>query len=287
MEKVGRVVAAVDVSGISPVVVDVAQRAAKKLGTGVLLVNVVEPILDEEGDRSYLLPSLRRMAEETQKGLEADFMRFAEGLTLPPLGVERQCVILTGRAHTEILHQVRLSDAPLLVIGAPSTHALAATTFGRLLRRSPAPVLVARKPVEEYRRVLVGFDLSPHSRSALTLAAKLAAPDAVFRLVNVLPKTFGPRLFESFEDVRARAEAEMREAAGALLPGREVLCAAVAGTPRSELVSQASEFGADLVAAGVSGKSSMAEVFLGSVAEGVAKNARCDALIFSAGRGGQ
>lgn len=284
MDSPGRIVAAVDVSGISPVVVGASQRAARSLGVDVRVVNVVEPILEEGEEKSYLLPALRRMAEETQAGLEADFKRFSEGLTPPPEGVRREFTLLKGRAHTEILHQVRLLDAPLLVVGAPSASALSATTFGRLLRRSPVPILVARKPVKAYSRVLVGFDLSPLSKKALLLSARLAAPDASFCLVNVIPKTFGPRLFESFDELRTRAEEAMREEADRLLPDRQIDCAALSGAARNELVSEAAKSGADLVAVGISANHSLTDVFLGSVAEAVARNAGCDVLVFSTGR---
>lgn len=283
MAPTAKIVAAIDLSEVSQAVVKAAERFAKKLGCGVRVLYVVEP-MDEDDDGGLLLPVLRKMAEETRAELEKEFADFISGLP-EPADVEREAVLAHGRAYSEILHHARSVEAPLVVIGAPRPSALSATTYGRLLRRSPVPVLLVRRGAGQgYRNVGVAVDFSQPSLGALSLAGRLAEPDAGFSLINVIPTLSKARLLESLGksiDVRAN---ELKKIADAHIPGRKVAMETLTGIARSELVEWAKKSHADLVAVGVSATSDIANIFLGSVAESVSKNAPCDVLVYASGR---
>lgn len=286
MATTGRIVAAIDLSPLSRAVVALAERLAARRGCGVSAVYVVEPVADSE-DRAILLPMLRRLIDDTERQMEKAYNAFVEALPPPPPGVDRACHLAKGKVHSEIIRAARVADAPLVVLGAPPPSALSATVFGRILRRTPVPALVVRKPPQTgYRKVVVGIDFSPLSEGALTSAAQIAEADAEITLVNVLPRLSGDRLFTGAEEAFERRRAQLRELAERLLPGRKVDVEVLTGFARSDLADKAKALGADLVAVGVGGETQITEVFLGSVAEAVARNAHCDVLVHSIGRSG-
>lgn len=281
-----RIIAAVDLSGISPVVVHTAERLALILGVGVRVLYVAEPMTDVE-DGAYVLPMLKRMAEETMGELEADFRAFTAGLP-PPEGVDRELAFATGKAASEVIRHSRAVDAPIVVIGAPHPGALAATTFGRILRRAVTPVLVTRGTLEgRYEKVLAGMDFSGASIEALTLAAGFSNPSSQLRLVNVLPNFSKAAFLENARELMEKRRSELYALARETLPGREVEIEVRKGQAKHELVLAGREAGADLVAVGVTASRKLKSFFLGSVAEAVAKNGDSDVLVHSAERSGQ
>jgi nucleotide-binding universal stress UspA family protein len=281
-----RIVAAIDLSPISRAVVALAERLAAKGGFGVTAVFVIEPIAEIE-DRSILLPMLRRMVDDTEKEMETAYRSFVDALPPALPFVERICHLGRGKVHSEIIRAARVGDAPLILLGAPRSSALSATTFGRILRRVPAPALVVRKPpAGGYRKVVVGVDFSPLSEGALVTVGQVAESDAEIILLNVLPRLSGENIFAGHEEALEKRRVQLLELAARVLPGRTVGVEVITGSARSDIAEKAKELEADLVAVGVGADTTLSEVFLGSVAEAVARNAHCDVLVHSVGRGG-
>lgn len=281
-----RIVAAIDLSPVSRAVVSLAERLAARFGCGVTAVYVVEPVADAE-DRGLLIPMLRRMIEDTEKEFERGYRGFCDSLPTPQGGVERVCHLGKGKVHSEIVRAARVADAPFILLGAPSPSALAGTTFGRILRRTPVPALVVRKPTPGgYRKALVGVDFSPLSEGALKTVGELVEPDAEITLLNVLPRLSGETIFSDHEATVEKRKSQLRELAERVLPGRKVEVEAMTGFPRSDIAERAKAMGADLVGVGVGASTDISEVFLGSVAEAVARNAPCDVLVHATGRSG-
>lgn len=281
-----RIIVAVDLSGISQAAVATAERLAGILDAGVRVLYVAEPMTDFE-DGVYVLPMLKRMAEETMHELEEDFKAFAASLPPPPEGVDRECVFATGKAHSEVIHHSRAVDAPLVVMGAPHPGALAATTFGRILRRAVTPVLVARGTLSgSYVNAIAGVDFSGASVQAMILAAKLSDPASALKIVNVVPNFSKAAFLEKAGELTERLTSELKSLAGDVLPGRAVLTEVRKGQAKSEIVEAGREAGADLLAVGITASPKLKGLFLGSVAEAVARNAACDVLVHSAERSG-
>lgn len=157
--------------------------------------------------------------------------------------------------------------ADLLVVGrAPAEPGRPARgEHGRaLLRAAGCPVLVVPDgaPVPDFRRAVVGMDLSPAALDALALAQRLA--DTVEAVAVLSP-----------EDAQAPADTvgrAVRERLRAALAGRglpEVPLRTVAsGSPAEALLAAAD--GVDLLVVGSRGLSPLAAVFLGSTAERLA-----------------
>jgi nucleotide-binding universal stress UspA family protein len=138
--------------------------------------------------------------------------------------------------------------------------------------------------------MLVPTDFSPSARAALERAAALArALSGKITLVNVVD-TSGLMVggIESYIDVigianglRAAATREMEALAkeidpeGTLIEGREVLD----GRPARALLDFAAAKKPDLIVMGTHGRTGLARLMMGSVAERVVREAPCDVLV--------
>jgi nucleotide-binding universal stress UspA family protein len=137
------------------------------------------------------------------------------------------------------------------------------------------------------RRILVATDFSPHAEGALEWAAALAqrfsAELELASSVYAMPFASAPGAYAPpADDLRAaRAATERRlEAVVARLSaaGLRAHYTVLHEDPSSGICALASEKGSDLVALGTRGRSGLAHVLLGSVAERVARVAPCPVL---------
>ena len=139
-------------------------------------------------------------------------------------------------------------------------------------------------------RILVGSDLEAASDEAVRQAIAIArAGGAEVGVCHVLPepqlRTFFPEEHE--RDVEALSTLEPRMTAALRAQIERVQSEASIpfsvfieqGSAYAELVNRAEEWQADLIVVGNHGRSELKHMFLGSVAEKVARHAPCSALI--------
>ena len=141
----------------------------------------------------------------------------------------------------------------------------------------------------QLRRILFPTDFSDNSRAALPYAcafaeqfgAELHILNVMYEMAQVVPETgtFFTTPVSNIDEVRESAEREL-----ANLPGPDwqkvanVVRATVPGTPFLEIIRYAREHDADLIVMGTHGRSGLAHVLLGSVAERVVRKAPCPVL---------
>jgi nucleotide-binding universal stress UspA family protein len=193
------------------------------------------------------------------------------------------------------------AGASLLAVGARGQHPLRdfalGTTAERLVRMSPAPVLVVKRPPESpYRRVLAPVDFSADSARALALAARLA-PEAAFHVLHAFEAPFESAL--ALADASpAEIERNRREARDAAREAMErMLRLAGLGARATRLlehgyapgrIAEAEErIGADLLAIGKHGRGVLEELLIGSVTLHALAAARCDVLVVPSPRAGR
>jgi nucleotide-binding universal stress UspA family protein len=134
-------------------------------------------------------------------------------------------------------------------------------------------------------RILVPYDFSPASESALRWAVELqrSCGGGAIKLLHVLntnlPVSIGGELpFPA--PTRAeiqQCEEGLREVAGRLAPGAEIeVMLAVDIVPG--VLHAAQEWSADLIAMGTHGRGGVKRLLLGSVADGVVRRASCAVL---------
>jgi nucleotide-binding universal stress UspA family protein len=132
------------------------------------------------------------------------------------------------------------------------------------------------------QRILAPTDFSPGAEQALRWAMGLAARfGARVTLLHVLDLSLGalaglspevaamPATIELAERVRAEVEEQMRELT-ARFPDAVVVLRE--GTPRAAILEVAKEIGADLIVMGTHGRTGLAKVLFGSVAEHVVRH---------------
>lgn len=139
----------------------------------------------------------------------------------------------------------------------------------------------------EIRNILVPVDFSETSGKALRFALGLAEKwKATVHLLNVVPVPAYPPvvMVGSFDTtrfeagLREEAERQLKELAGPhgqRIAGTRV----VAGEPFWEICRAAEERRSDLIVMGSHGRTGMAHVLLGSVAERVVRHASCPVLV--------
>jgi nucleotide-binding universal stress UspA family protein len=140
-----------------------------------------------------------------------------------------------------------------------------------------------------FKKILVATDFSAHATAATQLACELAQQsEAALCLVHVydtlpfaLPE--GSTIYDVASLARLREDLTKQLAAAqrsALERGvRQVETKLIEGQPYREIVRAAEEWGAQLIVTGTHGRSGMAHLLLGSVAERVARKAPCPVVV--------
>lgn len=293
-----RVVVAVDLgeAGLE------ALRQARELAHAVEGTLAAVHVLPAFHDLSLLFParSLGVAADAAQEEAAArktieDHARASLGLELGTVFVER------GAAYAEIVRRAAAWDAAWVVVGSHGRTGLSRAVLGseaeRVVRYAHCPVLVAR-PARHSGVVLVATDLSAASLPAIEAGAVEATRrDAKLFVISVLEDkgagsttwlglvvALPPLPPETLQkEVLEAAQTTLEEAmtrSGAVGEAR-----IVTGSPAAEIVHAAETLGAELVVVGTHGRTGLARVGLGSVAERVIRHAPCSVLAVRAGPG--
>lgn len=273
------IVAALDLEDGSHAVLARAVQLAREHGARLVVAHVVEAP-SEAGLEAHL----NRDAHAAISALLAD---------AGPMSADVE--IAFGAPHTVITALAGAQDADLVVIGPGKGHTLGEKILGstadRIVRASPAPVLVVRNPpLALYRRVAVAVDFSPQSAAAATDARKLA-PAARLELVHAfsIPLTFEQAMLRAGTSEAGMAEYRSAKADSARKDlsrfARDVFGAAkvptriLAGEPGPALVRLARSGDIDLLALGPNGRGVILQALLGSVTQRVLREAACDVLV--------
>jgi nucleotide-binding universal stress UspA family protein len=137
------------------------------------------------------------------------------------------------------------------------------------------------RPDFSVRRILVPFDWSAPACEALRMAASLARQHgAELSLLHVVPTavaTFAPPP----ENYLLHLHDDLRSAAAAAMQG-PVQCQVVEGDPTAAILATARDHRIDLIVMGTHGRCGMSRLLMGSVAEGVLRQATCPVLTLRA-----
>jgi nucleotide-binding universal stress UspA family protein len=277
------------------VATDLSSRAEKALARAVRLVeehgatlSVVHILTGALGNKTERL----RIASQIEK----DLLRNLEDLSLKKKALV-SVRVLSGTPFVEIIRQARQETADLIIVGAHGKDfmkdLLLGTTTEKIVRKGDRSVLVVNQaPHSSYSRVLVGVDFSDNSRRALELALRLA-PHAEFHVLHVYSGSAGMLRGAGVTDegilrYQRQVAKDARQQMNAFLEtvhrGRKRITREVwNGQPRREITKIAKVFRADLIAVGTAGRAGIPYILLGSVAEHVMREARCDVLVVRSG----
>lgn len=204
-------------------------------------------------------------------------------------GVEVQSQIREGIAVDVILDTARQEGSDLIVTGIAKGGQLGdfilGSTAGRLVRRSPVPVMVVhQRGIRSYGRVIVATDFSESSRQALLTALDWFPGSSVLLFNAYRPPLSGlvdsDRVRADLQaDAIAQAERFLDETALSADDRKRIVIHAAYGTPDGLLAELTRSRHDDLVVLGSHGRSAVFEVLIGSTARRLLEHATADVLV--------
>lgn len=251
------------------------------------LLHVVEPVSTY---RSVPWPSSQSQAprDELVQKLHYDLKTLTTSAELAPLRVITE--VRTGKPFVELIAAARRWPANVIVVGTSprGEGRFLGSTADRVLRKSPVPVLVAKQRLpQNLKTMLVPTDFSSCAQQAaeegLALAHTLGSRVVFLHVLEqhyVYPPAYGaaPILMPPISP--EALEPEWQEflhplpISGGLVWEKRTIDGRAAET----IVSVAQEVAADLIVMGTHGRSALAHMLLGSVAERVVHTVPCSVL---------
>jgi nucleotide-binding universal stress UspA family protein len=286
------VLAAVDFGDPSLEALRQARALAHAVGGSLSLCHVLpapSPLAGVLGDLSQAEAAALTGEEEDAKKALTEHAR-------EKLGIEASDVLVVrGDAHQEIVRAAENRQASYVVLGTHGRTGITRLVLGsvaeRVARLAPCSVLVAR-PVTNAGVVVAASDLSEPSLPAIKEGAA-AAKRSGARLVVVSVLEWGAAMpvpavgmFGALPaipppDVQQQVRAALRTATEQAMAnaGAEGEVSIVDGAAAAGIVEVADEMGAELVVVGTKGRTGVARLALGSVAEEVIRTAKASVLV--------
>jgi nucleotide-binding universal stress UspA family protein len=249
-------------------------------------------------------PAARRLYGGAIAGLRRHAQRGAEGVVealhaaLRPRAASVAVRIVDDRPVPAILRAAQAWNADLILVGSNGRGALSRAILGsvsdEVVRAAPCPVLVAKRRVARFERMLVATDGSLTAEAALRFVAGLPVPPtAELRVcaVSETPESLPPP--GARKDGRAAmlllvAETEKRAAVQAVTQALGILAplpcpiqsSVRQGDAGRELNDEVHRWVPDLLVVGARGRTAGREVALGSVTESLLRRAACPTLVY-------
>jgi nucleotide-binding universal stress UspA family protein len=286
-----KILVAVDSSNAS---VTAAREAAVRpwpAGTTVHVISVIEPIFG--WNIPDLEAGLRQAAEHTVEQA-AEYFRQA--------GLQTTTAVLEGDPKIAIVNAAAAEAADFVVLGAHSSNGVLQFLLGGVARAVARTAhcsveIVRRTPDNQPFKILLATDGSECSKAAVrSVAERPWPPGTQFRILSVVEPSaplLKPPYFshEKMEELRGR---DMQRAQQAVCVAETILrgaglessstIAVPAATPKELILSEAAEWGAELIVAGSHGRRAVSRFLLGSVSEAVALHAQCSVEIIRRSR---
>ena len=282
---VSRILVATDLSTRSDRALRRATLIAKRLGSSLSLVHVVEADQPRRMIETERTEALSVLAETVRTSCTVD-------------GVTADVRVMVDDAPSGILSAAEEFEAELIVLGPHRSQfrdVFAGTTVERVVRRSRFPLLVAvQPPSASYQRTLLAFNFDEASEAAargalgmgifeqttVTIMHAFDAPAAgMMRRALVEPET----IEDYVTDEQSEAVKRLHEVSARLgLPPAHRSVVEIIGSPARSIIESARDARSDLIVVGTSKKSGVKRMLIGSVTEQVLRDAERDILIIPA-----
>jgi nucleotide-binding universal stress UspA family protein len=186
--------------------------------------------------------------------------------------VEAICEVAKGRADDRIVESAQ--DADLLVLGRDSKPSdrrgtLIGTTVEAVIRKTSRSTIVVPSGAPLTGPIVLGFDGSPGSRIAATVAVELAngLNESIHVFVDSKDKGRAVARFEEVRQLLGQLNQPLRETSSTL------------GRPDVKMVDTAREARAGLIVMGAFGRNRITDYFLGSNAAAVVRTSPVAVLL--------
>ncbi len=293
--KIRNILVATDFSPIARNAFDTALRIARATGARMTLAHVVPsqvvihaglPV----GIRSEVVRMSRALLEKDRRRLEK-LVAAARRARVRAGGAMHE-----GDPSGELLRIVAATKPDVIVIGTHgrggAAHLLLGSVAEKVVRVATCPVLVVKKKPPPRGSVLAALDASPMAPAVAAAGAAIAKRLRVrLQVVHAIPGTetlpepfmagLGTRAWRQIAAIGRRRAAEeigrVLAKARVRLASRDVWIRE--GRPQDVIVEAARKAKPGLVVVGTHGRRGLARVFLGSVAEAVARHAAAPVLV--------
>ena len=281
-----RILAATDFSAPSDAALAEARRLAQSLGASLHVLHVVDNMFMRAvlaDPRDYETAALRQLQDRVPAGEHATLV------------VER-----SDEPSDEITSYARVHDIELIVMGTHGrgrmAHLLLGSVAEKVARTAPCPVLTMREAAAaagEGARILVPTDFSGCSDAALGCAKRLAAKTGgSVRVLHVMEHTavaaglgseFVPEPPEMAAERVTNAQTELARRMIVDSRSRVAIAGDVVHGPIAPTIdAYARDNGFNLIVMGTHGRTGLAHLLMGSVAESVIRTAPCPVLTVKA-----
>jgi nucleotide-binding universal stress UspA family protein len=281
------ILVATDFSAPSEAALAYGRRLAESTGARLHVLHVVDNLFMRAvlGDpRDYETAALRQMQ---------DRMPAQAGGPAAIMAVER-----SDEPADEIISYARVHGIELIVMGTHGrgrmAHLLLGSVAEKIARTAPCPVLTLREMAPSSGanglRILVPTDFSPCSDAALDYAKRMAARlRGSIRLLHILEHSavapspgsemFMPEPPQMRQERVATAQSQLSRRVLADSPSRvEVTTDVLFGPTGAMITAYAGDNGFDVIIMGTHGRTGLAHLLMGSVAESVIRTAPCPVL---------
>ena len=262
----------------------------------VSALDVARPPLTSPGPAARRLygGAIAALRREAQQGAEAviDALRSA----LRPRAASVAARIVDGRPVPTILHAAAAWNANLILVGSngrgPIRRAVLGSVSDEVVRAAPCPVLVAKRRMTRFDRLLVATDGSLHAEAAVRFVAALPVPTTAELRVCAVSET--PEAARGTgRDAWAATlvlltETETRTAVQSVTSALDILAGLACpiqssvrhGDAGRELMDEVRRWVPDLLVLGARGRTAGREVALGRVTEMLLRQASCPTLVY-------
>ncbi len=268
--------------------IDLGEASAGVITTALAVAGAGEVLIAHAFPDPFLLRTLFR---ESALELEEVVQRHLERLAARFQDPTPEATLRIGEPYARMVELAEERGASLIVVGAPSAPSgWFASTAERIVRYAPCPVLIHRNSAAG--PILAATDLSNPSMPALEAAVEVATRTServvavhvveVDRTVQTIAFTAAvvaasiPATIDE-PDLMLAADAALRASVAAHAPG--ATCEVVIGQPTASVLKRAQELRASVVVVATRGRTGLARVALGSIAESIVRMAPCSVLV--------
>ncbi len=302
-----KIVASLDLSDYSPVVLEAASNLASKFGSDLYLLHVLEKkVFPRELMGTFAQPSeleevYSSLSEYAQEELHK-YSNRAKEIT----GREPTIAVRQGHPVNQILEFLEETDADLIVIGyhrkVPGIIAELGAVTEKIARHSPAHVYIVKEKEQfKIKNVLAPVDFSERSKKSLEIAAHISEKfGARLSLLYVLetPKIDRETLPDTLKwkvdkFITTEGERERYQLEAWTKQLTEEGCCVVTsvfvdtGEPVAKILEYADDENVDLIVMATRGLSGLKRVLMGSVTEKVIRKSKQSVLVVRGERVGK
>jgi nucleotide-binding universal stress UspA family protein len=294
MLNIKKIVYATDFSPCSENAFPIAVRLAASHDAQLHMVHAIVLHADDPHDPAHHFPEPDELYERMRSSAEARMATTAENGGIPDVKIVRAQVRGISPAPV-ILEYAEEQGVDLIVMGTHGRrglrHLLLGSVAEEVVRMADCPVLTVREDAASagaFERILVPMDYSENSELALGYAREIASSEgASLHLLHVLEVGTYPDFYFPVQasqmldmpELKEKALQHLRDRLEKEGPEVEAKLHVELGHPAQNVVEYAERLEIDLIVLGSHGRTGFERALLGSVAEGVARRAKCPVLI--------